>query len=246
MVVALGALVLISALLWVLAFATILYVPALFLGIGLPVRLLIASGWLGTIVAGVVAGRNVRPARTGGSGVLGVIAAVAPPIFMVGILGVLALLGAFLVNDPQVVFPAAGSEDVGVANYLRGVRNASFPRILAWLALFGVLAWMGSKLIDVNLFSLNAMYANRLIRCYLGATRRKARWADRWGGLHDCTVLSEPPRPRSRTEREIPIPLLASIPRTTSTSSTSVSATTHPRKRTIAPTGGHRSSSTRR
>ena len=112
---------------------------------------------------------------------------------MVGILGALALLGAFLVNDPQVVFPAAGSEDVGVANYLRGVRNASFPRILAWLALFGVLAWMGSKLIDVNLFSLNAMYANRLIRCYLGATRRKARWADRWGGLHDCTVLSGAP-----------------------------------------------------
>ena len=188
-----GALVLISALLWVLAFATILYVPALFLGIGLPVRLLIASGWLGTIVAGVVAGRNVRPAKTGGSGVLGVIAAVAPPIFMVGILGALALLGAFLVNDPQVVFPAAGSEDVGIANYLRGVRNASFPRILAWLALFGVLAWMGSTLIDVNLFSLNAMYANRLIRCYLGATRRKARWADRWGGLHDCTVLSGAP-----------------------------------------------------
>ena len=188
-----GALVLISALLWVLAFATILYVPALFLGIGLPVRLLIASGWLGTIVAGVVAGRNVRPAKTGGSGVLGVIAAVAPPIFMVGILGALALLGAFLVNDPQVVFPAAGSEDVGVANYLRGVRNASFPRILAWLALFGVLAWMGSTLIDVNLFSLNAMYANRLIRCYLGAARRKARWADRWGGLHDCTVLSGAP-----------------------------------------------------
>ena len=91
-VVALGALVLISALLWVLAFATILYVPALLLGVGLPLRLLIASGWLGTIVAGVIAGRNVRPAKTGGSGVLGLIAAVAPPIFMVGILGALAPL----------------------------------------------------------------------------------------------------------------------------------------------------------
>ena len=52
---------------------------------------------------------------------------------------------------------------------------------------------MGSKLIDVNLFSLNAMYANRLIRCYLGARARKARWADRWGGLHDRTALSGAP-----------------------------------------------------
>ena len=37
------------------------------------------------------------------------------------------------------------------------------------------------SLVDVNLFSLNAMYANRLVRCYLGASRRKQVWKDRWG-----------------------------------------------------------------
>ena len=37
-----------------------------------------------------------------------------------------------------------------------------------------------ARMVDVNLFSLNNMYANRLIRCYLGASRPKAQWRKRW------------------------------------------------------------------
>ena len=41
------------------------------------------------------------------------------------------------------------------------------------LAACVVVALLASCRVDVNEFSLNAMYANRLVRCYLGASRRK-------------------------------------------------------------------------
>ena len=59
---------------------------------------------------------------------------------------------------------------------------------------FGGLAFVGSKLIDVNLFSLNAMYANRLIRCYLGASRQMGDWQRRWVDVpRDMTVNAGEP-----------------------------------------------------
>src|SRR5262249_51654510 len=43
--------------------------------------------------------------------------------------------------------------------------------------------------VDVNVFSLHNAYANRLIRCYLGASRPKiaSRWAERRGGAPAVT-----------------------------------------------------------
>jgi hypothetical protein len=189
----LGALVTIGGILWILAFAIINYVPALMLGVGLPIRLVITSGWVATIIAGVLAGRYARPVSKGGSSVLATIATVAPPLFMVGILGAISLLVSGLVNDPSVAFPLPGGEQVAIAHYFKGLRGAGLPSIILWLGSSLVLVWIGSTLIDVNLFSLNAMYANRLIRCYLGASRPKKTWAKRWGGSHDPAILSGAP-----------------------------------------------------
>ena len=47
-------------------------------------------------------------------------------------------------------------------------------------------------LVDVNLFSLHAFYANRLIRAFLGASRPNRRWTGRWGG-HDRRVEAGAP-----------------------------------------------------
>ncbi len=190
-----GALLLIGGLLWTLTFAAIIYAPALLLGVGLPLRLLIASGWAGTTLAGVIAGRNARPEPSGGvgGGVLATVAAVAPPVFLVGFLGGVALLAAGLVDRPSVVFPAAGHEAEAIARYFHGLRAAPLPGLGLWLGLSGLMTLVGSLLIDVNLFSLHAMYANRLIRCYLGASRGKKRWADRWGGPRDPRVPSGAP-----------------------------------------------------
>ena len=191
-----GALIFIAILLWVLGSATVLYVPALVVGVGLPLRLAIASGWLGTTALGVVTGKYVLPKGTGTGSALKLLTVMAPPIFLVGLLGAVSFLAAYLVNDPGVAFAAKGLEAAGMANYLKGLRGASITPILIWLGLFGLAAHLGSRFIDVNLFSLNAMYANRLIRCYLGASRPKTSGARRWsqgGGGFDPTEIAGAP-----------------------------------------------------
>jgi hypothetical protein len=182
-----AALLLIAAVAWLGAMGTILYVPALFLYAGVPMRLAMTSGWLGATAIGVLTGRRAGPTPTGGGGsrLLGMIPAFGPPIFLVGLLGAVSLVVSYLVNAPTPVFPAAGAERAGVALYFQGVNGTSIWTLVVWfLAAYLLFDW-GKKRVDVNLFSLNAMYANRLIRCYLGASRPKARWASRWGGGHD-------------------------------------------------------------
>src|SRR5205823_5893291 len=135
----------------------------------------------------ILSGRSIGPRPTGGGGgdKLALIASFVPPIFLVGLLGLVSLLVSSLVNMPPLAFPARGEEWAGVALYLRAFEDTSIWTIVVWLILTGLLYAIGERLIDVNLFSLNAMYANRLIRCYLGASRPMASWAERWGEVHN-------------------------------------------------------------
>ncbi len=52
-------------------------------------------------------------------------------------------------------------------------------QVLSILGVCGGLALAAGLMSNVNLFSLNSMYANRLNRCYLGASRRKRAWKER-------------------------------------------------------------------
>ncbi|HEY7312336.1 MAG TPA: hypothetical protein VH643_23430 [Gemmataceae bacterium] len=51
-------------------------------------------------------------------------------------------------------------------------------KLLAWLAVTVVVLIVAVWGVDVNLFSLHAVYRNRLIRCYLGASRSEGAEAD--------------------------------------------------------------------
>jgi hypothetical protein len=72
--------------------------------------------------------------------------------------------------------------------------------ILLWLALggivTGVVGAIASKNVNINRFSLHAVYRNRLVRCYLGASRQK-RNPDRFTGFDEgdnpCTHTLWPP-----------------------------------------------------
>ncbi len=55
--------------------------------------------------------------------------------------------------------------------------------ILACLLVFGVCVWLSYR-VDLNEFSMNLMYRNRLVRCYLGATHER-RSENPFSGL-DC------------------------------------------------------------
>jgi hypothetical protein len=202
----LASLMLVAAIAWAGAVATILYVPALFLYAGVPLRLALTSGWLGATALGVLTGRRAAAsdARGGASLPVATIALLMPPIFLVGMLGAVSLLVSALVNVPPLVMPARGEEMSGVANYFEGVNGTSIWILLPWFIFMYVIFDWAQKKVDVNLFSLHSMYANRLIRCYLGASRAKPRWPERWSDGHDPAAGGGAPSLSPLIERMAP------------------------------------------
>ena len=166
--------------LWVATFATVLYLPGLFLEVSVALRIAAATGWLGMIATSVIIGRNILMRVHDLNLTVGLLAAVAPSVFLVGLLGAVSLFAAYLVNLPPLDFfhDLDGRETGGFVLYLGGVLGASIWCILIWIAFCIWLFRLGTSLVDVNLFSLNSMYANRLVRCYLGASRARERRED--------------------------------------------------------------------
>jgi hypothetical protein len=109
--------------------------------------------WAGISAAGAWLGRSGKEAKTAGgsSAIRKAVMAVAPVVFIAGLLMILIALlhGALgpLQADPRLLWSCLG----GVG-----------------LAIFITLLW--SWRVGVNTFSLHALYGNRLIRAYLGAS----------------------------------------------------------------------------
>jgi hypothetical protein len=127
------------------------------------------GGWLGTVVAGLFAGKSestgTAETKSTLTKVKEVVAAVAPFLFIAGLLvGV-----AYTLH--QVILINSGQDwaSVGAVDHLR---HSPFLRVslAVWSACLAALLLMAAR-VDINEFSLNAFYRNRLVRCYLGATR---------------------------------------------------------------------------
>ena len=143
----------------------------------------ISSGWILTTLVSVVFGKDVAAS----SGLWSrVFMSVAPYVFIVGLgVGSAALLqaglheGAMRFGDAVAVANArtafyAGLDGGGdlIADYgaWLAVTEQEVWIVVAAIALAALLTWLVSLRVDVNVFSLNGMYANRLVRCYLGAS----------------------------------------------------------------------------
>jgi hypothetical protein len=207
-----GAVLFMIALGWLVFFCATLYLPW---GVQ---QLLKDQGFQGTVLSllaavwavvsgfGAWAGKWLQSKSTSGWSIpwLRLLAMIAPPVFLIGLLGFAAGL-TFLVS------PAGSSDYLDIACASSG---SSGSLLLWWLAvgvLGVVLVW---NLIRVNLFSLHMLYANRLIRCYLGASRRKQNWNRRasgpvrnsqgkywwlWGaGTRGCATHANVPAPGQR------------------------------------------------
>jgi hypothetical protein len=137
-----------------------------------------AAGWIATVAGGLLAGNS---SSTGGRGDKGigakaadVLARVAPFVFIAGLL----LIVAFTLHT--IIGLNGGKnwweEPAGPLAVVSGVMLA------VCLSLTLLLAWR----VDINEFSLNAFYRNRLVRCYLGATRdEQARNPQNFTGFDD-------------------------------------------------------------
>jgi Patatin-like phospholipase len=143
----------------------------------------VGAGWVATVAGGLFSGNS---ASTGGDGrqsmttqLKEILAAVAPFLFIAGLLIAIAYalesivglnstanwntVAASLLQAAKAGGGATGFHHADHAGFL----NMSAAMLAGCLAALALMAWR----VDINEFSLNAFYRNRLVRCYLGATR---------------------------------------------------------------------------
>lgn len=134
------------------------------------------GGWLGTVVAGLFAGNSESTdgssKKSWSAKAKELLAAVAPFVFIGGVLVGLSygLDSIVRSNDGGSWLNVDGWEALGE---WRG-NQQHWRFLIVSSALFGACAAMLLLLaarVDINHFSLNAFYRNRLVRCYLGASR---------------------------------------------------------------------------
>lgn len=174
----LGGWVIIVALVWLVLFAVAVYAAPLLVwarnwayGAG--------GIWLASTASGVLLGSGRATGKPGSTPWKEWLAKSAPWLFIAGLL---ILLGAALQSLLPALAGAAvqtGTADGGVQDFARdyfGAMDQVGPRIVlvitvGCLALATLLSWR----VDINLFSLYYFYRNRLVRCYLGASRQPQR-----------------------------------------------------------------------
>ncbi|WP_422932017.1 patatin-like phospholipase family protein [Singulisphaera sp. PoT] len=203
----LNAHLLIVALGWLAIFGTIIYLPALLYMLPVYVKspslqtgiwASLISSWLGTTFAGILAGKSRQTGSGHGNVSLETVATIAPLVFLIGLFALLSMSFELLrpaletglsdllrmIFGPPRTAPQSLSIDIH-PNYFDRINGAKLVPIVSSAVVLAFVFKFVSRFVDVNLFSLNAMYANRLVRCYLGASRRMPRWERRWGRGRD-------------------------------------------------------------
>lgn len=199
-----GAFLAIGAFAWASLYAVMIFGPywmawlAVYYG---KTAFALASGWAGTTLAGVLSAYSARTggnAKNGDGKILEVIARIAPPVFMVGFL----MLAAAAVHAGI----AAWSGNLCASDFVDAYWCAldgqeSSPVSLAMLgAAIAVMMFMQWR-VNINEFSMAHFYKNRLVRCYLGASRGMRRRGSLLTGFDPCddleitSLLADPGKP---------------------------------------------------
>lgn len=131
---------------------------------------LTAGGWVATVISGLVSGGSATtkgaPAKSTATQVKEILAVVAPFVFIAGL-----LLGVGWALDSIISLNANASwtTSTSVETPFTPLFRVSLATLSACGAALLLMAWR----VDINQFSLNEFYRNRLVRCYLGATRER-------------------------------------------------------------------------
>jgi len=145
-------------------------------------NLTLGSGWLLTSIGGLLAAKNATNAKNGAPGWRKILMAVAPYVFILGLFVLLAGgLNVFLpplvsvleiqgLGKPGIGLPVIGTD--AFTGYWSVVDQSMSILLLPCLILGAGLALLLSMRIGINHFSMHALYTNRLIRAYLGASNR--------------------------------------------------------------------------
>lgn len=153
-----------------------------------------AVTWVASTIGGLFAGNSskaggddkIRSApRTATRTAINVIAVVAPYVFIVGLLLLVSAALQFLLwhgANTGGGRPTAAQFFSKHWSYLDQGERVLHWAIAGCAVAFVVLA----RRVDINEFSLNAFYRNRLVRCYLGATRQDERKPQHFTSFDDA------------------------------------------------------------
>lgn len=166
----LDAMILLFACVWTVVFGVVLYVPMLFDSDSQEFVAGSSLVWAASAAMSFIFG---RPSKSGGDKssitlwdrVGKWVLLIAPPL---AIAGLLVLVSRFVHR-----LPGLGDQDLAFADRIE--YGHLWPAI-AWTVGFAVLGTLYAFLVHPNLFSLSSVWGNRLIRCYLGASRASHRW----------------------------------------------------------------------
>jgi hypothetical protein len=168
----LGALLLRLAVGWLVVLASVVYLPWALRLAGERLSWGALAGWLVTTGGGALVARKAQRWKPGR--LLTLVAAVVPPLFLVGLLAIGSEASLLLTDFHR---PRAG-----YVTMLEEFRPTGVLVCLAVVLLVGAACFL---LLPATRFSLHSLYLNRLTRCYLGASLRD--WNPRRGDacLHD-------------------------------------------------------------
>jgi len=129
-------------------------------------------GWLGSVVGGLLAGKSARTRGEGGHSSPGLekLARIGGFLFIAGAIAIASTVIYFVLGEILM-------EDFDPASYWQNLTDYGAPKLgplpTLWAIMFLLfaLARLFSMRFDLNTFGLNQFYRNRLVRCYLGATR---------------------------------------------------------------------------
>jgi hypothetical protein len=196
----LGAWILIFMLGWIMLLGIAFYGPLLALWAGAWIGGTLTLAGVAHTIAGVLSAYNAKSGKDGSSNWLDILAQTAPPVFVV-LLFVLLSFGIYKLFPPSISTQksptsltlkvawasesSSGSTALAAASakpeslWQLGGRywdsmarkfNRRWVFLAAALGAF-ILGVLLSRRVDVNDFSMHLFYRNRLVRCYLGASR---------------------------------------------------------------------------
>jgi hypothetical protein len=139
----------------------------------LPIKFSAAVAWLGTTAGSVLAGKSTKTSGKPVEGAarsvpLNTLAKVGAYVFILGLLLVLSLAAQRSIEYVGLHISSVPAAVPQALQFLHLGLKPIWVLLFLSLAIFGLFGWR----VDVNDFSLNPFYRNRLTRCYLGATNR--------------------------------------------------------------------------